>query len=649
MAKVDGRNAPLTVGYHKVTVDIRDQIARTVIEESFVNHTDGRLEGVFYFPLPQDASISGFGMWIGDELVEADVVEKQRAREIYETILRERRDPGLLEWSGGNIFKARVFPIEPHSEKRIKITYTQVLPLQGNAYRYSYALQSEMLKQHPLRELAIDVKLNSAVPLAERHLARRTPRGSTRRAHSAHVEFAAQEYTPTRDFEVVVEVDGRQSDVVLIPHRRGDDGYFMLHAHAARQADSATRTQRELLPDGEPLDLLDPGRHVGLDGRRRPQGAGRVHRRAACARSRPRTRFNLAVLRRRVRLGLREVRGRPTPRTSTPRGSSWPTASRSAGPTWTRRCRRPSRSAGPKTRVIYVGDGIPTDRRRRSRGLRQAACKRLWARASRRHVLRRVGRQQLRAGRLEGHRLAGRRLGAADQRRAGPAAVARELLGEIARPAVRDLKVEFRGLRTARVYPGELPNLAAGTSRSSWAAICPKARDQAGEVIVTGTRAASRCGSPRSVSLKDAEQGNSFIPRLWARMHLDTLLQQGASQAIQDEIIALSEEYHIMTPYTSLLVLESDADRERFKVKRRFQMRDGEKFFAAGARQRQLRTGAAADEAGRHVAAGPAAGRACSSSPAWAATRGCSSRSKSTATTTAATAVRSTETGVAAA
>ncbi|MFH7813373.1 VIT domain-containing protein, partial [Acetobacter lovaniensis] len=91
--------------YHHVTVDVRDQIARTVIEESFVNRTNAVLEGVFYFPLPQDASISGFGMWIGDQLVEADVVEKERAREIYETILRERRDPGLLEWAGGNIFK----------------------------------------------------------------------------------------------------------------------------------------------------------------------------------------------------------------------------------------------------------------------------------------------------------------------------------------------------------------------------------------------------------------------------------------------------------------------------------------------------------------------------------------------------------------
>ncbi len=168
------------------------------------------MEGTFFFPLPQDASIAGFGMWIGDKLVEADVVEKERAREIYETILRERRDPGLLEWSGGNIFKARVFPIPAQAEKRITITYTQVLPLRGNSYRYQYALQSELLKQHPLRQLEIDVKINSA----QRLKAVSSPTHLTRNAltaHSAHVEFSAKEYTPTQDFETVVELEGRQS------------------------------------------------------------------------------------------------------------------------------------------------------------------------------------------------------------------------------------------------------------------------------------------------------------------------------------------------------------------------------------------------------------------------------------------------------
>src|SRR5262249_37403069 len=66
--------------------------------------------------------------------------------------------------------------------------------------------------------------------------------------------------------------------------------------------------------------------------------------------------------------------------------------------------------------------------------------------------------------------------------------------------------------------------------------------------------------------------------------------------AVKEEVIALSEEFNIITPYTSLLVLETDADRARFAVKRRFQMRDGERFFADGRdnanfelRQKQMR------------------------------------------------------------
>ena len=252
VARIDGRDVPLGVGYHKVAVDIRDQIARTTIEESFVNHTKGVLEGVFYFPLPQDASIAGFGMWIGNQLVEADVVEKQRAREIYETILRERRDPGLLEWTGGNIFKARVYPIPGMSEKRIKITYTQVLPLRAGTYRYQYALQSELLRQHPLRQLEIDVKLSSAVPLRSVSSPTHATRDSLTE-HSARVEFTAQEYTPTQDFEVVVETAGAEADVVTIPHRRGEDGYFMVQL---TPPGPSGQWRREVLPNGEPIELL---------------------------------------------------------------------------------------------------------------------------------------------------------------------------------------------------------------------------------------------------------------------------------------------------------------------------------------------------------------------------------------------------------
>jgi hypothetical protein len=177
-------------------------------------------------------------------------------------------------------------------------------------------------------------------------------------------------------------------------------------------------------------------------------------------------------------------------------------------------------------------------------------------------------------------------LGGGSVRRVGgeqtPQTVAMELLNEIAQPGLRDLRIEFRGLKVAAVYPGRLPNVPAGMQQIVVGRYLPEGNDQQGEVVVTGRRGDEEVRYAAKVYLKDAEEGNSFIPRLWARAHLDHLLQQGPSEAIREEIIALSEEFHIITPYTSLLVLETDADRERFGVKRRYEMRDGERFFAQG-------------------------------------------------------------------
>lgn len=587
VAQVDGRNVPLTVGYHKVTVEIRDQIARTVIEESFVNHTDAQLEGVFHFPLPQDASISGFGMWIGNELVEADVVEKQRAREIYETILREKRDPGLLEWSGGNIFKARVFPIFARSEKRIRISYTQVLPLEGNRYRYTYALQSELLRQHPLRELTLDVRVSSTVPL--RHVTSPThPARIERTKHAAHASFAAQEYTPSRDFEVVIEPASRAGDVVLIPHRRGDDGYFMLQLLPPGPAGG----DRDLLADGEPLHLLLlADTSASMDATQRAQQTAVIT--ALLAGLTPKDTVNVAAC------DVDCVWAFDLPRAVEP---SVATAVQSflAGRSslgWTdldKAFASAFRITHPRTHIVYVGDGIVTTADADPVAFAQRLRQQYQGRIT--HPTEPLTCHAIAVGSSfePGVLRAIAGLGGGSVRRVTgeqtPQVVARDLLREMTRPGLRDVKVEFHGLRTARVYPEALPNVPAGTQQIMLGRYLPEGKDQVGEVVVTGTLEGKPVRFSTRVALRDAEEGNSFIPRLWARMHLDSLLEQGTSTAVRDEIIALSEEYHIITPYTSLLVLETDADRERFRVKRRFQMRDGERFFAAGrdAAQKEL-------------------------------------------------------------
>ncbi|QVL34171.1 hypothetical protein KIH39_09760 [Telmatocola sphagniphila] len=574
IANLDGRSTPLTVGYHHVQVDIRDQIARTTIEESFVNHTPGVLEGVFYFPLPADASISGFGMWIGDKLVEADIVEKERAREIYETILREKRDPGLLEWAGGNMFKARVFPINASSEKRIKITYTQVLPLQGNKYRYSYGLQSELLKQHPLRELKIDVQLHSALPIknisSPTHLSR-----IAKTEHSGKVEFTAQEYTPTRDFEAVVELEGRQSEVVVIPHRRGDDGYFMVQL---MPPGSDGIWERPLIPNSEPLRLLIlADTSASLDKNQR--AAQKTFIASLASALTEKDFINFAT----CDVNTNWLFDNPQPATATNIALIQNTLAKRKSLGWTdldRAFGSALTQTDAKTHVIYIGDAVPTtidaDPIAFAKRLNQIASNKpgtfhavTVGNSTEPAVLKAIA--SIGGGSI-------RRISSEH----GPQISALELLREIASPGIRDLKVEFQGIRTARVYPEEIPNLPSGSQQILLGRYLPEGKDQAGELIVTGKLGGKPVRYTTKISLRDAEAGNSFIPRLWARMHLDKLLEQGSSESIKQEIIALSEEFQIITPYTSLLVLESDTDRARFAVKRRFQMRDGEKFFALG-------------------------------------------------------------------
>lgn len=595
----DGRNEPLTIGYHKVTVEIRDQIARTTIEESFVNRTPSRLEGIFHFPLPADASISGFGMWIGNELVEADIVEKQRAREIYETILRERRDPGLLEWTSGNLFKARVFPIEPMSEKRIKIVYTQVLPLRGNQYRYNYSLRSDLLRMNPLRELSLNVTVNSALGLKSvscpSHSARTQVVG-----HSAQVEFAAQEYTPTRDFEVVCEVDRQQSDVVIVPHRRGDDGYFLVQItppwHDVDQGSGISKARlNELIPDGKPLNLIFLCDTSGsMDSEKRVQQSEFVA--TALATLGPEDRFQVVA----CDVGTLWFKTEALPPTPENISEAIKFLGERISLGWTNLDRAFDdvlKKGAPGSHVIYVGDGSvsspDTDPsafakrliRRVNDGEKSSS-----SQASGNPETSPVTLHAVSVGNtfdavaLKGISSAGKGSLRAISGTQSPQSVARELLSEVAQPGLKDLRVEFRGIKTAAVYPQVLPDLPAGMQQIIVGRYLPEASqdDLAGEVVVTGVRGSEKVRFAARISIKNAQEGNSFIPRLWARSHLDHLLEQGHNSLIHDDVVRLSEEFHIITPFTSLLVLESDADRERFGVRRRYEMRDGEQFFADG-------------------------------------------------------------------
>ncbi len=92
--------APLEVSFVKTHTRITDQVAVTSVDQEFCNPNPARLEGTFVFPLPKGAHIDQFTMEIDGRQVQAELLSAEKARRIYEDIVRKLRDPALLEYCG---------------------------------------------------------------------------------------------------------------------------------------------------------------------------------------------------------------------------------------------------------------------------------------------------------------------------------------------------------------------------------------------------------------------------------------------------------------------------------------------------------------------------------------------------------------------
>lgn len=132
---------------------IEGPLAFTELDLKFENPEARVREGRFEINLPPGAAISRFSMKVNGQWQEAEVVERQAARRAYEDFLHRKQDPALLEKKAGNQFRARVFPIPANGVKEIKVSYSQELRSAGEPYRV-------MLRGLPrLERLDVDVAI----------------------------------------------------------------------------------------------------------------------------------------------------------------------------------------------------------------------------------------------------------------------------------------------------------------------------------------------------------------------------------------------------------------------------------------------------------------------------------------------------------
>ncbi|MFH1708857.1 MAG: VIT domain-containing protein [Planctomycetota bacterium] len=117
------QSEPIQLAAVKVEARIVGTLAETTMTMTFKNPHDRALAGDLYFPLPEGATVSGYALDVNGVMVPGVAVEKDRARQVFEKEVRKGVDPGLVEWTRGNNFKTRVFPIPANGMRTITVSY----------------------------------------------------------------------------------------------------------------------------------------------------------------------------------------------------------------------------------------------------------------------------------------------------------------------------------------------------------------------------------------------------------------------------------------------------------------------------------------------------------------------------------------------
>lgn len=221
-----------SVNYHKVKVNIDHQIATTDIDQEFHNNANMEVEGKYIFPLEDGISINKFSMYAGNEELTHRILTKEEAKKIYTDIVRKRQDPALLEWSGTSAISASVYPIPANGDKRVTISYQEVLGANGGVIKYVYPLKTEKVSATPLKECSIEINIDSAQPIRSIYSPTHNVTINKISETKAKVTYSESNTMPDRDLVLYYTVSDKDLGLDLLSYRdtQKGDGFFLLLA-----------------------------------------------------------------------------------------------------------------------------------------------------------------------------------------------------------------------------------------------------------------------------------------------------------------------------------------------------------------------------------------------------------------------------------
>jgi Ca-activated chloride channel family protein len=547
----------LDIKYHHVETVIEGQVGTTHVDEVFENPYSFDLEGTYIFPLPKGAAVDRFSLKVDGKPVEGEMLDAAEAAVEYRSLVNKNRDPALLEYIGRGAVKARIYPIPAQGEKRVEITYSELLPYDGGLVKFVYPLDTERFSRQPIEDVdvRVDIKTEGAVesvfsPSHKVKLERKT-------ANTASVRYHVENVKPSQDFVLYYAPGDAEVGASVLAHREGgEDGYLLLVLTPPAAAESSP----------EPKEVIFV---VDVSGSMAGDKIEQVREAASYCLNRlgPGDRFNIIPFNEQPTLFRDETV--PATKDNVNAGLAFVKELTAGGGTnidgaLGKGLASASAEAVGPTMVVFLTDGKPTV------GERNVPDIVANARAANENANARIFSFGV------GYKVRTELLDDLSRKNGGTTQYVEpgedlelavtSFYDKISRPVLTDVELAWENVECYDAYPPALPDIFAGTQLTLFGRFKGELAD--GALTLSGERAGRRESFRYELATVAGEsRDNPYIAALWATRKIGFLLEQikleGEDKELVDSIVALSKRYGIPTPYTSYLVEDAGTSISR--------------------------------------------------------------------------------------
>ena len=226
----EGRAIPLKINRHHIKIGIKNQLATTKVDQIFVNPNGFEVNGMYIFPVPDDAVVSNLSLSIDGELVNGKLISQKESHRIYRDSVRYGDNRAILEHLGTRAFVVEVPGIPANGERRIQFEYSQIISMNSELAKYTYPLSLAKSASAPIRNLLVELEIESDDALKTMYSPSHEVIINRKDDRHVRLSYEGTDIDPDDDFLCYYSVSDDNFGITLLTHRADEkeDGYFML-------------------------------------------------------------------------------------------------------------------------------------------------------------------------------------------------------------------------------------------------------------------------------------------------------------------------------------------------------------------------------------------------------------------------------------